>query len=80
MAPLFEGEENTNYGLYVGPLSASVSVAVLVQDYGGANGTLGEVVLEGHAGLVQKGEEFIVVAPETFNKGGALARPPKARR
>lgn len=54
---LLEGEEHTHeYGLHVGAFAASVSVAVLAQDDGGANGAFGEIVFEGHTGLVQKGE------------------------
>ena len=70
---LLQGEEDAHENsLHVGALRAAIAIAVLAQNYGGANGPFRQVVVEGNAGLVQKREQFVVMAPEPFDQAPGL--------
>ncbi len=51
-----------------GSLLRTVRLAVLTQDDGWADHSLGEVVVEGHLGLVQEGEEVIPMLAQPLSQ------------
>ena len=73
MASLFEGAVDAyQNGLGVGSALAPVAVAVFANDHGWANRSLGMVVVERNLGMIEKGEQIALVAPEALHQSPRL--------
>ena len=69
MTSLFQRAVDTHqHRLSVRTTIAAVRVAVLANDHRGTNGPFGMIVLERHAGFVQKREQVLPMSPQTFDQ------------
>ena len=67
VAAEFEGAvDGHEHGLGGGALLGAIGVAVLPQDDRRTNAALREIVVEGHVGFVEEGEEVIPMSAQTF--------------
>ena len=69
IASLFQGAINTHqHRLGVRAPSAAIAIAVLANQHGSANRPFGMIVVERHAGFVQKRKQIITVTTQTLDQ------------